>query len=83
MSTFVGPARSRRSDVGMIAAGAAREAQELGIDPREVAAALSVGTSLATPQRPRNRASGSYANGCASDFAKVPSETQPPFSLGP
>lgn len=38
--TFVGPAPSRRSDVGMIAAGAAREAQELGIDPREVAAAL-------------------------------------------
>jgi DNA-binding transcriptional regulator YhcF (GntR family) len=38
--TFVGRARSRRSDVGMIAAGAAREAQELGIDPREVAAAL-------------------------------------------
>jgi GntR family transcriptional regulator len=38
--TFVGPAPSRRSDVGMIAAGAAREAQQLGIDPREVAAAL-------------------------------------------
>ncbi len=38
--TFVAPAPSRRSDVGMIAAGAAREAQELGIDPREVAAAL-------------------------------------------
>jgi len=34
----------------MIAAGAARKAQELGIDPREVAAAFSVGTSLATPQ---------------------------------
>ncbi len=38
--TFVGPAPSRRSDVGLIAAGAAREAKELGIDPREVAAAL-------------------------------------------
>jgi GntR family transcriptional regulator len=38
--TFVRPATSRRSDVGMIAAGAAREAQELGLDPREVAAAL-------------------------------------------
>ncbi len=38
--TFVGHAPSRRSDVGMIAAGAAREAQELGIDPRDVAAAL-------------------------------------------
>lgn len=38
--TFVAPAPPRRSAVGMIAAGAAREAQELGIDPREVAAAL-------------------------------------------
>lgn len=47
--TFVGPAPSRRSDVGMIAAGAAREAQELGIDPREVAAAIyaSPGSSAA------------------------------------
>ena len=47
--TFVAPAPSRRSDVGMIAAGAAREAQELGIDPRDVAAALyaSPGSSAA------------------------------------
>jgi GntR family transcriptional regulator len=40
--TFVGPAPSRPSNVGTIAASAAREARELGVDPREVAAALYV-----------------------------------------
>jgi GntR family transcriptional regulator len=52
--TFVGPAPSRRSDVGMIAAGAAREAQELGIDPREVAAALYASPESSTA--PANKA---------------------------
>src|SRR5271169_3459726 len=52
--TFVAPAPSRRSDVGMIAAGAAREAQELGVDPREVAAALYA--SPASSTAPANEA---------------------------
>jgi GntR family transcriptional regulator len=52
--TFVAPAPSRRSDVGMIAAGAAREAQELGIDPREVAAALYASPETSTA--PANKA---------------------------
>jgi GntR family transcriptional regulator len=55
--TFVGTAPSRRSDVGMIAAGAAREAQELGVDPREVAAALyaSQGPSTAPANKAAER----------------------------
>jgi len=38
--TFVSSVPSRPSDVGSIATSAAREAQDLGVDPREVAAAL-------------------------------------------
>jgi DNA-binding transcriptional regulator YhcF (GntR family) len=40
--TFVTPAPRRRSSVSAIAASAAREAMETGVDPREVAAALYV-----------------------------------------
>jgi DNA-binding transcriptional regulator YhcF (GntR family) len=40
--TFVGTAPRRPSAVGTIAANAAREAHETGVDPREVAAALYV-----------------------------------------
>jgi DNA-binding transcriptional regulator YhcF (GntR family) len=40
--TFVGPTPRRPSAVGTIAANAAREAHETGVDPREVAAALYV-----------------------------------------
>jgi DNA-binding transcriptional regulator YhcF (GntR family) len=40
--TFVGTTPRRPSAVGTIAANAAREAQETGVDPREVAAALYV-----------------------------------------
>jgi DNA-binding transcriptional regulator YhcF (GntR family) len=44
--TFVAPAPRKRSDVAAIAAQAAREAHETGVDPREVAAALSVSHPL-------------------------------------
>jgi DNA-binding transcriptional regulator YhcF (GntR family) len=40
--TFVGPTPRQPSAVGTIAANAAREAHETGVDPREVAAALYV-----------------------------------------
>src|SRR4029077_11109008 len=40
--TFVAPARRKSSDAATIAASAAQEARETGIDPREVAAALYV-----------------------------------------
>jgi len=40
--TFVGSASRHGSDIARIATGAAREAQETGVDPREVAAALYV-----------------------------------------
>jgi hypothetical protein len=40
--TFVAPTQPRPSAVGVIAADAAREAQAIGVDPREVAAALYV-----------------------------------------
>jgi DNA-binding transcriptional regulator YhcF (GntR family) len=43
--TFVAAVPHRRSTVGVIAADAAREAHETGVDPREVAAALYVAPS--------------------------------------
>jgi DNA-binding transcriptional regulator YhcF (GntR family) len=45
--TFVAPTPRRASAVGTIAANAAREAHETGVDPREVAAALYI-----TPESP-------------------------------
>jgi len=45
--TFVAAGARQRSAVGTIAAGAAREAQESGVDPREVAAALYVAPEAA------------------------------------
>jgi DNA-binding transcriptional regulator YhcF (GntR family) len=47
--TFVGPTPLRPSAVGAIAADAARAAQETGVDPREVAAALYVSPGSAQP----------------------------------
>jgi DNA-binding transcriptional regulator YhcF (GntR family) len=47
--TFVGPTPRRPSAVGTIAADAARQAHETGVDPREVAAALYV-----SPEAPRS-----------------------------
>ncbi len=46
--TFVGPTPRQPSAVGTIAADAARQAHETGVDPREVAAALYV-----SPEAPR------------------------------
>lgn len=45
--TFVGSAPQAPSAVGTIAASAAREAQQTGVDPREVAAALYVASEAA------------------------------------
>ena len=47
--TFVTSTPWRASAVSTIAAGAAREARETGVDPREVAAALYVSPDAATP----------------------------------
>ena len=47
--TFVAAAPRRRSSVSAIAASAAREALETGVDPREVAAALYVAPEAAPP----------------------------------
>jgi DNA-binding transcriptional regulator YhcF (GntR family) len=52
--TFVAPMRRRPSDVAAIAANAAHEARETGVDPREVAAALYV--SPESPAQPSDAA---------------------------
>jgi DNA-binding transcriptional regulator YhcF (GntR family) len=52
--TFVAPAPPQTGDVGAITANAAHEAREVGIDPREVAAALYV--SQDTPTAPADAA---------------------------
>jgi DNA-binding transcriptional regulator YhcF (GntR family) len=54
--TFVAPTRRAPSEAAMIAANAAREAHETGIDPREVAAALYV-SPLSPLQRSGDAAS--------------------------
>jgi DNA-binding transcriptional regulator YhcF (GntR family) len=50
--TFVVPAPGRSSTVSTIAAEAAREAHETGVDPREVAAALYVSPGTPSPTTP-------------------------------
>jgi DNA-binding transcriptional regulator YhcF (GntR family) len=55
--TYVTATAHRRSAAGAIAASAAREAQQTGVDPREVAAALYVesGDQSQSPDRPAER----------------------------
>src|ERR1700731_1562371 len=45
--TFVAPSSQVRSDISIIAAGAASEARATGVDPRDVAAALYVAPKTA------------------------------------
>jgi GntR family transcriptional regulator len=54
--TFVAPTRRGSSEVSTIAANAAQEARETGVDPREVAAALYV--SLESSGQPTDTAAG-------------------------
>jgi DNA-binding transcriptional regulator YhcF (GntR family) len=61
--TFVAPAPRRRSDVATIAAQAAREAHETGVDPREVAAALYVSHPLSAQSTDEEAARRSMLRG--------------------
>ena len=53
--TFVAGTSGKPSAAGAIAASVAREAQQLGVDPREVAAALYVEPARGSGGRSRNR----------------------------
>jgi DNA-binding transcriptional regulator YhcF (GntR family) len=56
--TFVASTFRRPSAVGTIAADAAREAEAIGVDPREVAAALYVAMPQDAPGEPRRDTAG-------------------------
>ena len=56
--TFVSSTLPRPSAVGTIAADAAREAEAIGVDPREVAAALYVAMPQDAPAEPERGAAG-------------------------
>lgn len=57
--TFVARTLPRPSAVGTIAADAAREAEAIGVDPREVAAALYVAVPQGPPSTPDTQTPGS------------------------
>ncbi len=61
--TFVTSTPRRRSAVGAIVADAAREAEAIGVDPREVAAALYVAMPQDEPGEPAPGAAGAAGEG--------------------